>query len=66
MPSAPVMGAYANHVLPLGSLSPADPMNGAGTLTSALVIYRAVEVRGRKPEFYRELIATVFARSLVF
>lgn len=60
------MGAHTNHVLALGSLSPADPLNGAGTFTSALIIYRAVEVRGRKLEFYRGMMATVFARNSVF
>lgn len=39
------MGAFTNHVLPLGSLSPADPLNGAGSSTSALIICRVVEVR---------------------
>lgn len=64
MPFAPVMGVYANCVLPLGSLSPTDPLNGAGALTSALIIFRAVEERGRKLEFYRGLMANMFARSL--
>lgn len=60
------MGAHASHVLALGFFSPADPLNGAGTFTSALIMYRAVEVRGRKLEFYRGMMATVFARNLVF
>lgn len=60
------MGAYENHVLPLGSASPADPLNGADILTSALIIYRAAEVRGRKLELNRGLMATLFARSLVY
>lgn len=55
------MGAYKNHVLPLGSLSPADPLHGTGTLTSALIINRTVEVRDRKLQFYR-VMATIFTK----
>lgn len=36
----------------LGSLGPTDPLDGVCTFTSAWIIYRAVEMRGREAEYF--------------